>query len=90
MTQPNVARIRSYRRPGWWARFAACRGMDPEVFHPSKGRPLSAAKAVCVRCPVVITCREWALANNEKIGVWGATTPKERREIRRARRKRAA
>lgn len=37
-------------------------------------------------CPLLSACREFAVINNEKYGVWGGTTPEERREIRRGRR----
>jgi hypothetical protein len=37
-------------------------------------------------CPLLDACREFALINNERSGVWGGTTPAERVEIRRARR----
>ncbi|MCF6387781.1 WhiB family transcriptional regulator [Mycobacterium sp. MBM] len=37
------------------------------------------AKSVCRRCPVMLACREYALENAEPHGIWGATTPAERR-----------
>jgi WhiB family redox-sensing transcriptional regulator len=86
MTRQGDAHIRAYDRPPRrWTRYAACRGMDPEIFHPGKGRPRHAAKAVCATCPVVISCREWALEMRETIGVWGGLSEKERRAIRRLR-----
>lgn len=50
------------------------------------------AKAVCngtydgKECPLRAACLEFAVVNNERFGVWGGTTPDERREIRKVRR----
>ena len=44
------------------------------------------AIAGCQQCPVMTACRQWALANGEQEGIWGATTPAERRALRRHRR----
>ena len=37
------------------------------------------AKAVCRTCPVIIDCRNHALATHEPYGVWGGMTEEERR-----------
>lgn len=44
------------------------------------------AKALCAGCPVLATCRDWALAEEPEHGVWGALTPPDRRKevLRRA------
>lgn len=41
------------------------------------------AKNICSSCWLKDKCLEFALKTNEKEGVWGGTTPKERRSIRR-------
>jgi WhiB family transcriptional regulator, redox-sensing transcriptional regulator len=47
-------------RPAWFAQ-AACRGMDPNLFHPSLGRPPKPeALQACGRCPVRLECLRWA------------------------------
>lgn len=72
-----------------WTEDAACRGVDPEVFFPiatdgvAGDQEVAAAKAVCARCPVAADCLAWALRAGEAYGVWGGTTPGERRELRR-------
>lgn len=71
--------------PGRWVRLAACNGLDSELFFPTKGEAAEAAKAVCALCPVRLPCLNHALINNEKFGVWGGFSYKERRLIRRAR-----
>ena len=66
-----------------WRRRAACRGLDPDLFFPERGESGAAAKAVCAQCPVTRQCLAFALANDETLGVWGATTPRARRPLRR-------
>lgn len=64
----------------------SCRGMDPGVFFPDRGESLSPAKSVCAECIVRDECLEYALDNRERFGVWGGTSERERRRLRRARR----
>jgi WhiB family redox-sensing transcriptional regulator len=69
-----------------WMAEGACRGSDVDVFFPPRGADASkwaeGAKTVCRRCPVIHLCLEYALRANETSGVWGGTTPKERRRMR--------
>ncbi len=76
--------------PGDWTAWAACRAEDPELFFPigTTGPALheaEEAKAVCAHCPVRNECLDWALRVGEAHGVWGGTTPEERRWLRRSR-----
>lgn len=64
----------------------SCRGTDPELFFPDRGESLAPAKAICAECIVADECLEYALANGERFGVWGGTSERERRRIRRRRR----
>lgn len=41
------------------------------------------AKKICSQCPVQLLCLEYALDANERYGIWGGTTYKERKQIRR-------
>lgn len=75
-----------------WTDNAACRvpGTDPELFFPVSEtgmahRQVTQAKAVCGRCPVAEQCLEWAVRTGEPEGIWGGTTPGERRRLRRRR-----
>lgn len=68
-----------------WVEHAACRGTDPELFFPAQGAPVGAAKDVCGRCPVAEPCLDYALTAGESWGVWGGTTEKERRRLKRQR-----
>lgn len=76
-----------------WRDEAACLGKDTEVFFPSgtTGRALeqaAEAKAVCVQCPVIQQCLDWALATSQQDGVWGGMSEEERRLLRRGRQRR--
>lgn len=71
---------------GKWRARARCRGTDPELFHPSRGEDTTVPKDVCRQCAVRDDCLDEALARNEKFGVWGGKSERERRRIRRQRR----
>jgi WhiB family transcriptional regulator, redox-sensing transcriptional regulator len=70
--------------------FGACRGVDPDVFFPDRGESLEPAKRVCGDCAVRNECLEHALSTGERFGVWGGTSERERRRLRRQRRVAAA
>lgn len=36
------------------------------------------AKTVCINCPKIVDCRDYARSNNEFYGVWGGETESER------------
>lgn len=76
---------------GTWRDQARCRGIDPQVFHPSEEDEAAAdaAKAICALCPVVDSCLEFAITAREKDGVWGGLTARERRRLIRQRRRSA-
>jgi WhiB family redox-sensing transcriptional regulator len=65
---------------------ASCKGQDPRLWFPGTGQSPEEAKAVCRACPARVRCREWAVQADERTGVWGATTPDERDQIRGQRR----
>ena len=65
-------------------RRAACRGLDPAIFHPDEGDNGKAAKAVCRTCPTRVACLTAAVAAGEHYGVWGGAGEKDRRPLRRA------
>lgn len=74
-----------------WRQRARCRGVDPKLFFPSAedDEALTAAKEICVPCPVRQLCLEHALSTREKLGIWGGADERERRRILRQRRKSA-
>jgi WhiB family redox-sensing transcriptional regulator len=73
-----------------WQDKGRCAEVDPEAWFPEKGGSAAPAKKICRGCPVVQECLEYALTNDIVWGIWGATSPKERRRLRRSRAQEAA
>jgi WhiB family transcriptional regulator, redox-sensing transcriptional regulator len=69
-----------------WRLDALCAETDPEAFFPEKGGSTREAKRVCVGCDVRAECLEYALSNDERFGIWGGLSERERRRLRLARR----
>ena len=67
-----------------WQEQALCAQTDPEAFVPEKGGSTREAKKVCQSCDVKAECLEYALANDERFGIWGGLSERERRRIKRA------
>lgn len=71
-----------------WQREAACRGLglgeSQTIFFPSRGESVEDARAICEGCPVAAECLDFALEHH-CIGVWGGTTERQRRQLRRRR-----
>jgi WhiB family redox-sensing transcriptional regulator len=63
-----------------------CREIGVEPFFPEDGivELYSFARKICSGCVVRQECLEWAI-KHEDHGMWGGTTPVERRQIRRKR-----
>lgn len=40
------------------------------------------AKITCASCPFKVLCAQYAIEADEEHGIWGGTTPEERRAIR--------
>jgi len=83
------------RSPGWRT-FAACAGYPDSLFFPLgeiDEAQIAMALEICSGCKVEDECLEYALESNQRSGIWGGTTEKERRSLRRrwlADRKRSA
>lgn len=65
-----------------WADDATCAQADPEAFFPERGGSVREAKKVCARCEVRAQCLQFALDNDERFGVWGGLSERERRRLR--------
>ena len=65
-----------------WQERALCAQTDPEAFFPEKGGSTREAKKVCVGCDVRPECLEYALANDERFGIWGGLSERERRKLK--------
>jgi WhiB family transcriptional regulator, redox-sensing transcriptional regulator len=68
---------------GWQSR-ALCAQTDPESFFPEKGGSTREAKKICLNCEVRSDCLSYALANDERFGIWGGLSERERRRLKRA------
>jgi hypothetical protein len=68
--------------PGYsWQTEASCRGVDSELFFPATEDESVPAKAICETCPVRLACLAFALERNERFGIWGGLTEKERARL---------
>jgi WhiB family redox-sensing transcriptional regulator len=65
-----------------WQERSLCAQTDPEAFFPEKGGSTREAKKVCVGCEVRQQCLEYALANDERFGIWGGLSERERRKLK--------
>lgn len=72
-----------------WVVRALCRQVDPDLFYPEKGQLARQAKRICADCPVRQQCLDAALARDERFGVWGGMSTRERDQLRRQRRRSA-
>lgn len=68
-----------------WMEDALCAQTDPEAFFPDKGGSTKAAKKICAACDVQLECLGYALENDERYGIWGGASPRERAAMRRRR-----
>lgn len=83
-----MSMLRRDDREGWQAD-AACAGELNATFYPSvhgesrraKRSREARAKAVCATCPVRAECLAHALETDERYGVWGGLTDRERLQI---------
>ena len=66
-----------------WQADALCAQTDPEAFFPEKGGSTRDAKRVCEACPVQAECLDYAMSKDEKFGIWGGLSERERRRLRR-------
>ena len=65
-----------------WQERALCAQTDPEAFFPEKGGSTREAKRVCMSCDVRPECLSYALANDERFGIWGGLSERERRRVK--------
>ena len=75
-----------------WMLAAVCRGRTDLFFAPDdsesraeRRRREARAKSVCEQCVVRVDCLEEAIEQDERFGIWGGLTERERRALRRNR-----
>lgn len=81
MSEEHARRFGDDRLP--WQEQALCAYVDPDVFFPEKGGSSREAKRICAQCAVAAECLEYALANDERFGIWGGLSERERRRLKR-------
>jgi WhiB family redox-sensing transcriptional regulator len=81
--------VLGYQPPPWLSEGieGPCADADPEVFFPPTyglacASEIREARKVCGRCEVLERCLAWAVPQTDLEGIFGGTTPRERRRIR--------
>lgn len=73
-----------------WQDRALCKETDPEVFFPEKGGSTREGKKICSGCEVRTDCLEDSLINQDRFGILGGLSERERRKLIKQRREDAA
>lgn len=91
----ELAELLGTGEPEEWIGQARCGDSRDDVHYPTGAeespqyiRQVAAAKQECARCPVRTECLTYALEQGEDHGIWGGTTPAERRALLRRRSRR--
>lgn len=71
------------RREAWQQR-ALCAQVGGDLWHPERGGSTKEAKGICADCPVRLECKQYALDNDERYGIWGGLSERERRRLKTA------
>jgi len=79
---PGLRPVVDDGNPLAWQSDALCAQTDPEAFFPEKGGSTRDAKKICTGCEVRSECLEYALSNDERFGIWGGLSERERRKLR--------
>lgn len=66
-----------------WQDQALCATADPDAWFPEKGGSTRDAKKICSRCSVRLRCLEESLLRDERFGIWGGLSERDRRRVRR-------
>jgi WhiB family redox-sensing transcriptional regulator len=72
-SNPVTGTVLRDEQPGGldWQELAACRDLTPVGFYSDDLDDVTAAKRLCLSCPVRRECLDTAVANREPAGVWG-------------------
>lgn len=75
-------RVRSEHKTAEWKEGKPCLEYPEEFFAESNRAQRQAAQVCHLSCPVQDTCLDYALRADERWGVWGGTTEREREKLR--------
>ncbi len=81
--RPELEAIAPATTDDQWQERALCAQTDPEAFFPEKGGSTREAKRICQGCEVRDACLDYALAHDERFGIWGGLSERERRRLKR-------
>lgn len=84
MDDEGLANIFGMPEETSWQERALCAQTDPEAFFPEKNMPNREAKRVCAGCEVRKECLDYALKHDERFGVWGGLSERERRLLKKS------
>lgn len=79
--QPAVVRVAPEDLS--WMDLGRCAETFPDAFFPEKGGSTREAKRVCRSCEVRAECLEYALDTDQRFGIWGGMSERERRRLKR-------
>jgi WhiB family redox-sensing transcriptional regulator len=66
-----------------WMTRALCKSEPTSWFFPAHDKEeVKRAKCICVKCPVMMDCRQFALERFDTGGIWGGMTENERKHER--------
>lgn len=69
-----------------WQKDASCAEIGGDFWHPDKGGSIAEAVSICQGCRVRVECLTFALRHHATVGrfgVWGGTSERERRRMKR-------
>lgn len=75
-----------------WMLEGSCSYSETDLFFPVGSsmkamKQATEAKAICMECPVVNECLDYAIRTNQDSGIWGGADEEQRKSIRRQYRK---
>jgi WhiB family redox-sensing transcriptional regulator len=66
-----------------WMADGLCAQVDPDCWFPEKGGSTAEAKRICLGCDIREQCLQYALDHDERFGVWGGYSERDRRKLAR-------
>ena len=72
-----------------WQAAGRCR-QKTTMFFPTTGGNANLPKLICQACPVQFQCLEYAIRTEQRFGIWGGKSEKERQDILRRRKRQGA
>jgi WhiB family redox-sensing transcriptional regulator len=80
--EPDFLLDSALNRPSW-QESGAGGDSDPNIFFPVRGQSILPAVAICQTCAVQPECLRYGLEHSHLVGIWGGTSERQRRLLRR-------